>query len=47
MGRRDLLDDPNAPKANRLVPAASAIVLDDAGRILLHKRTDNAPSVQL
>jgi ADP-ribose pyrophosphatase YjhB (NUDIX family) len=39
--RRDLLDDPNAPKANRVVPAASAIVLDDAGRILLHKRTDN------
>jgi ADP-ribose pyrophosphatase YjhB (NUDIX family) len=39
--RRDLLDDPNSPKANRIVPAASAIVLDDAGRILLHKRTDN------
>jgi ADP-ribose pyrophosphatase YjhB (NUDIX family) len=39
--RRDFLDDPNAPKANRVVPAASAIVLDDAGRILLHKRTDN------
>ena len=41
MGRRDLLDAPTAPKANRLVPAASAIVLDEAGRILLHKRTDN------
>jgi ADP-ribose pyrophosphatase YjhB (NUDIX family) len=39
--RRDLLDDPNAPKANRVIPAASAIVLDDSGRILLHKRTDN------
>jgi ADP-ribose pyrophosphatase YjhB (NUDIX family) len=39
--RRDLLDDPNAPNANSLVPAASAIVVDDAGRILLHKRTDN------
>ena len=39
--RRDLLDDPNAPKANRVIPAASAIVLDDASRILLHKRTDN------
>jgi ADP-ribose pyrophosphatase YjhB (NUDIX family) len=39
--RRDLLDDPNAPKANSLVPAASAIVLDKDGRILLHKRTDN------
>jgi ADP-ribose pyrophosphatase YjhB (NUDIX family) len=41
MTRRDLLDDPAAPKANSLVPAASAIVVDDAGRILLHKRTDN------
>ncbi len=41
MSRRDLLDDPNAPKANRLVPAASAIVADDEGRILLIKRTDN------
>jgi ADP-ribose pyrophosphatase YjhB (NUDIX family) len=39
--RRDLLDDPNAPKANRLVPAASAVVVDEAGRILLLKRTDN------
>jgi ADP-ribose pyrophosphatase YjhB (NUDIX family) len=41
MSRRDLLDDPKAPKANKLVPAASAIVLDDADRILLLKRTDN------
>jgi ADP-ribose pyrophosphatase YjhB (NUDIX family) len=41
MTRRDLLDDPNAPKANRLVPAASAIVVDAEGRILLHKRADN------
>jgi ADP-ribose pyrophosphatase YjhB (NUDIX family) len=39
--RRDLLGDPNAPRANSLVPAASAIVLDDDGRILLVKRTDN------
>lgn len=39
--RRDYLDDPNAPKANSIVPAASAIVVDDQGRILLHKRTDN------
>lgn len=39
--RRDLLDDPNAPEANSLVPAASAVVVDDEGRILLHRRTDN------
>jgi ADP-ribose pyrophosphatase YjhB (NUDIX family) len=39
--RRDYLDDPNAPEANNLVPAASAIVVDGRGRILLHRRTDN------
>jgi 8-oxo-dGTP pyrophosphatase MutT (NUDIX family) len=41
MGRRDFYDDPEAPAANSLVPAASAIVVDDAGRILLHRRQDN------
>jgi ADP-ribose pyrophosphatase YjhB (NUDIX family) len=41
MGRRDFYDDPNAPKPNSLVPAASAVVLDDDGRILLHRRQDN------
>ena len=41
MGRRDFYDDPNAPEPNSLVPAASAIVLDDDGRILLHRRQDN------
>ncbi|WP_460819393.1 NUDIX hydrolase [Nocardioides korecus] len=37
----DYYDDPNAPKANSLVPAASAIVTDAEGRILLHRRRDN------
>ena len=41
MGRRDYYDDPEAPAANSLVPAASAIVVDDQGRILLHRRRDN------
>ena len=41
MGRRDYYDDPAAPAANSLVPAASAVVLDDQGRILLHRRRDN------
>jgi ADP-ribose pyrophosphatase YjhB (NUDIX family) len=41
MGRRDFYNDPNAPEPNSLVPAASAIVLDDEGRILLHRRQDN------
>lgn len=41
MGRRDYYDDPDAPAANSLVPAASAIVVDDTGRVLLHRRRDN------
>lgn len=41
MGRVDYYDDPDAPKANSLVPAASAIVTDADGRILLHRRRDN------
>lgn len=41
MGRIEHINDPDAPKANSLVPAASAIVVDDEGRILLHRRSDN------
>jgi 8-oxo-dGTP pyrophosphatase MutT (NUDIX family) len=41
MGRRDYYDDPDAPPANSLVPAASAIVVDAEGRLLLHRRQDN------
>ncbi|MER7579123.1 NUDIX domain-containing protein [Kitasatospora sp. NPDC097691] len=41
MSRRDYEDDPNAPEANSLVPAASVVVVDDAGRVLLQRRTDN------
>jgi ADP-ribose pyrophosphatase YjhB (NUDIX family) len=39
--RIEHFNDPDAPTANRLVPAASAIVVDQAGRILLHRRADN------
>ncbi|MFJ9458089.1 NUDIX domain-containing protein [Kitasatospora sp. NPDC101447] len=41
MARRDYEDDPDAPAANSLVPAASVVVVDDAGRVLLQRRTDN------
>ncbi|MER5473723.1 NUDIX domain-containing protein [Streptomyces sp. NPDC002685] len=41
MGRRDYEDDPAAPTANSLVPAASVVVVDDDGRVLLQRRTDN------
>ncbi len=41
MARRDYEDDPEAPEANSLVPAASVVVVDDAGRVLLQRRTDN------
>jgi 8-oxo-dGTP pyrophosphatase MutT (NUDIX family) len=42
MGERiDYLNDPNAPKANSLVPSANVIVVNDQGEILLIRRTDN------
>jgi ADP-ribose pyrophosphatase YjhB (NUDIX family) len=41
MARTDYYEDPNAPKATRIVPATSAIVLNDVGDILLQKRSDN------
>ena len=40
-GRIDYLDDPAAPPANSLVPSVNVAVTDDAGRILLMRRTDN------
>jgi ADP-ribose pyrophosphatase YjhB (NUDIX family) len=42
VGRRvDYFDDPTAPTPNSLVPAASAIVVNEAKQILLHRRSDN------
>lgn len=41
MGRRDFYDDADAPLPNSVVPAASAVVTDDNGRILVHRRRDN------
>ena len=41
MPKTDYYDDPGAPRANSLVVAVTAVVLDDAGRVLLIQRTDN------
>ncbi|WP_203843752.1 NUDIX domain-containing protein [Winogradskya humida] len=43
MDRRiDYFDDPGAPAATSLVPAANAIVVDDYGEVLLILRSDNS-----
>ncbi len=39
--RIDYYDDPAAPKANSVVPSANVVVINDAGEILLIRRTDN------
>ena len=39
--RIDYYDDPDAPKANSLVPSVNVVVTNDAGQILLIRRTDN------
>ena len=40
-GRRDYYHDPAAPQANSLVPGGSALVTDEAGWVLLHRRADS------
>lgn len=39
--RIDYYNDPAAPQANSIVPSANVIVTDEAGRILVIRRTDN------
>lgn len=41
MSRKDYYYNPDSPQANSIVPAASAVVVDEKGNILLHQRTDN------
>jgi 8-oxo-dGTP pyrophosphatase MutT (NUDIX family) len=41
VARTEYYDDPNAPRPNSLVVAASAVVTDGEGRILLQRRRDN------
>src|SRR5215471_13854522 len=40
-GRTDYYDDPNAPAPNSIVPAASALVTDVRGAVLMQLRADN------
>ncbi|GHF64383.1 putative MutT/NUDIX-like protein [Streptomyces mashuensis] len=41
MARTEYYDDPGAPEPNSLVAAASAVVADAEGRILLQRRRDS------
>jgi ADP-ribose pyrophosphatase YjhB (NUDIX family) len=39
--RIDYYDDPSAPKANSLVPSVNVVVTNDAGDVLMIRRSDN------
>lgn len=41
MARRDYYNDPDAPRANAIVPAVTAVVVDGDRRLLLIHRVDN------
>ena len=41
MARTEHYNDPAAPTANSIVPAVTVVVTNDAGELLLQKRTDN------
>ncbi|MFF2811708.1 NUDIX hydrolase [Streptomyces sp. NPDC058000] len=41
MARTEFYNDPHAPEPNSLVVAASAVVTDESGRVLLQRRRDN------
>ena len=42
MSRRiDYYDDPAAPEANSLVPSVNVVVVNDAGEVLMIRRSDN------
>ena len=42
MTRTDYYNDPNAPRANRIVPTATAVIINSEGKFLLQQRKDNA-----
>jgi mutator protein MutT len=41
VARTDYFNDPQAPAPNSVVPAASAVVVNEAGELLLQRRSDN------
>ena len=41
MPKRDYYDDPGAPKANTIVPAVAAIVINNSNELLMIERSDN------
>jgi len=41
VARIDYFNDPNAPKANSIVPSVTAIVPNERGKLLLVHKTDN------
>ena len=41
MARIDYVNDPNAPKANSIVPSVTAVAVNDVGDVLLIHKTDN------
>jgi ADP-ribose pyrophosphatase YjhB (NUDIX family) len=41
VARIDYLNDPNAPKANSIVPSVTAVVPNERGELLLVHKTDN------
>jgi 8-oxo-dGTP pyrophosphatase MutT (NUDIX family) len=42
VARIEHYDDPDAPRPNSLVPAASAVVTNERGEILMQRRVDNS-----
>ncbi|MFI6933102.1 NUDIX hydrolase [Streptomyces sp. NPDC050287] len=41
MARVDYINDPNAPKANSIVPSVTAVARNEDGEVLLIHKTDN------